>query len=162
MPVEIEAKMKIDDVTALETRLTELGAARGPDFEQTNCYFDTPDGRLRKNDQALRIRIDRRSDRAELAATMTHKGPRLPGKVKARAETELPIDNADAGRAMLEALGFVHKLNFAKRRRRWHLDGCLVEIDTLPQLGDFVEIEGPHEPAVLAVKQRLGLAFVSN
>jgi adenylate cyclase class IV len=33
-----------------------------------------------------------------------------------------------------------------------------VELDELPHLGCFVEIEGPDEQSVLAVRDRLGLA----
>ena len=49
-------------------------------------------------------------------------------------------------------------LSFEKRRETLELDGCKVELDELPHLGSFVEIEGPDEEAVLRVREKLGLA----
>ena len=49
-------------------------------------------------------------------------------------------------------------LTFEKKRTRYLLDGCRVEIDTLPYLGTFVEIEGNTDEDVLAVQDKLGLA----
>jgi len=46
---------------------------------------------------------------------------------------------------------------FEKRRHRWRLEDCLVEIDSLPELGDFVEIEGPSESRVYDVRSQLVL-----
>ncbi len=37
------------------------------------------------------------------------------------------------------------------------MDECLVELDELPQLGCFVEIEGPDEEAVMSVRDVLHL-----
>ena len=36
--------------------------------------------------------------------------------------------------------------------------GCLVELDELPDIGAFVEVEGPDEKTVFAVSESLGLA----
>ena len=38
------------------------------------------------------------------------------------------------------------------------LDTCRVELDEVPLLGTFVEIEGPTEAAIEAALERLGLA----
>ena len=63
----------------------------------------------------------------------------------------------DAAQALLEALGYAPVLTFEKRRRRWQFEGCLVEIDTLPLIGSFVEIEGPSSQQVMDARRRLGL-----
>jgi predicted adenylyl cyclase CyaB len=96
---------------------------------------------------------------------ITHKGPKIPGKLKIRPETELDAVGEDDAIALLGALGYQPLLHFEKRRDRWRLDGCNVELDMLPGLGSFIEIEGPGEEAVMAVRQKLGLAgqdLVSN
>ena len=41
--------------------------------------------------------------------------------------------------------------------RSWKLGGCTVELDELPHLGTFVEIEGPSEAAILKVRDQLQL-----
>lgn len=166
MPVEIEAKMPLRDVAVLEARLAQCGAALVTTFFEVNTYYDTPERTLRTLDQGLRLRVARQGPQAaegamgegvEEVATLTHKGPRAHGMLKSRTETEAIVADADAAADFLGALGYVAVLSFEKRRRRWQLDGCHVDLDTLPCLGDFVEVEGPDEDSVLAVRTRLGL-----
>ena len=157
VPIEIEAKMRLPDVAALEARLTGTGALRGPVIEEFNRFFDTPQHSLRSAGEGLRIRIERSSDRPEPVAIITHKGPRAPGQLKTRHETELRVDDPDGAASLLGALGFVAVLSFEKRRARWMLEDCRVEIDELPHLGHFVEIEGPAEQRVLELRRTLEL-----
>lgn len=172
MGMEIEAKMKLDDPRALEDRLAKLGAHQGRDVMETNTYFDTDAGSLRATDQALRVRVERQTHGSGLSVTVTHKGPRTPGSpgspgfpgsagdLKCRPETQLHTDHAHHAAdlaSLFEALGYRPVVRFGKRRRYWELDGCEVVIDTLAHLGDFVEIEGPSEQAVLALRDKLAL-----
>ena len=75
---------------------------------------------------------------------------------KTREEVELRVEDGDAA-LLLERLGFIPSLSFQKRRETWELEGCKVELDELPYLGHFVEIEGPAEEPILRVRERLGL-----
>jgi len=155
--VEIEAKMKVSDIAALEASLEAAGAKRVATLLETNTYFDTPAGSLKMSDQGLRIRVERNAESGRDTVTITHKGPRAQGKIKSRTETELIVADARIAAEMLAALGYVQVLSFDKRRRRWDLDGCHVDIDSLPYIGDFVEIEGPNEATVLRVRTALQL-----
>ncbi len=157
MSLEIEAKMRLTDRAAIEQQLEQLGAERGPTILEQNTYFDTDRHELKSTDQGLRIRVEQH-DGKPFRATMTHKGPRAHGQLKSRTETEVGVDNARAAAEMLAALGFFPLLSFEKRRQRWKLDGCNVEMDTLPYLGEFIEIEGPSDDAVLSVRERLGMS----
>ncbi len=162
MPVEIEAKMRLADRVALEARLAKLaadGAARFvADLLEVNTFFDTPGRDLRAADRGLRVRVEQDERTGRRQVVITHKGPRLHGPLKSRSETELVVADARTAAALLESLGFAATLSFEKRRTRYELDGCHVELDRLPHLGDFVEIEGPDDEAVLAVRRKLGLA----
>lgn len=157
MGVEIEAKMRLQDAASLEARLTALGARRGPVIDEINRFFDTPDHALRRGGQGLRVRTEKHSDKPEPDTIITHKGPQSAGELKTRPETELGVTNAADAVKLLEALGYVCTLTFEKRRRRWFLDDCQVEMDSLPDLGDYVEIEGPSEQQVLALRKKLGM-----
>ncbi len=95
-------------------------------------------------------------------AELTFKGPREPGPAKIREELELGIDDADALAQILPRLGFVEVVSYEKRRETWRLDGCEIELDELPQLGWFVEVEGPALERVQAVCDRLGLSADSS
>ena len=46
---------------------------------------------------------------------ITHKGPRLDGKVKSRSETQVRVDNAEDPVAPLTALGLVETIRFENR-----------------------------------------------
>lgn len=156
MSIEIEAKMRLTDAPAMVKRLEELGATLDADIVESNTYFDTHKGGLKSSDRGLRIRIERLAD-GNQHANITHKGPRAHGKLKSRAEHEVGIDDARAAAELLTALGYRPTMTFEKRRQRYLLDDCRVELDTLPHLGDFMEIEGKSDEAVLAVREKLGL-----
>lgn len=161
MAVEIEAKMRLHDPYAVIARLKEHGAAKRAELSETNSYFDTPEGQLKSTDQGLRTRVEvtHPGEPGEQVKTViTHKGPRAMGALKSRLETELVVDNAREAALLLGALGYHHVLSFEKRRVRYELDGCLVELDELPIIGRFIEIEGPSDAAVIAVREKLGLA----
>jgi adenylate cyclase class 2 len=157
MPVEIEAKMKVADLSAVRVRLQELGAELRGAVVETNTFFDTRDHSLLARDQGLRLRHSRDPQSLAEVSTLTFKGPRLHGQLKSREERELTVSSAKEAMGLLEALGFARVLSFQKRRESWLLDGCHVELDELPHLGVFVEIEGPSEKTVLAVRERLRL-----
>ncbi|MEM8782917.1 MAG: class IV adenylate cyclase, partial [Planctomycetota bacterium] len=126
-------------------------------FEEMNTFFDDTNGRLKTSDQGLRVRIETHDD-GDARIYVTHKGPRAHGQLKSRAETELSVSDADRAAALMGALGYHPVIAFEKRRHRFELDGCRVELDTLPRIGEFIEIEGPTEEAVMSVRDKLGLA----
>ncbi len=156
MDIEIEAKMRLSDRAGMIKRLERAGARRVGRLKEVNIYFDTAAGDLKSADQGLRVRRVQEQDGSE-HATITHKGPRAFGRLKSRAEREVDVSDARRAADLLGALGYFPVLTFEKRRERWELDGCRVELDTLPLLGDFIEIEGPDDETVLAVRKKLGL-----
>lgn len=157
MGLEIEAKMPLKDVAELETRLQKMEAKRGRNIIEINTFFDTPQSTLRSGDQGLRLRVEHEINGHSHLVTLTHKGPRAHGRVKTRSETEVRVDNAKEAARLLTALGFSPVFMFEKKRQHWTLNGCTIAIDTLPHLGDFVEIEGPSETQVMETREKLGL-----
>lgn len=158
MPLEIEAKMKVNDLDAVRRRLLAAGAGRIGQFLETNIFFDTEDRSLLAADQGLRLRINRNLESTFEQYIMTFKGPRLQGSLKTRQEQELVVTDPDAAAALLSRLGYAQVLSFQKKRESWTLDDCHVELDEMPHLGAYVEIEGPSEQAVLDLRSRLELA----
>lgn len=156
MPIEIEAKMRLDDADAIESRLEALSAVFECELLESNTFYDTAENELRAGDEGLRVRRERRVGGGE-KVVITHKGPRTHGRLKSRSESQVVVGDADAADELLQALGYHPRIAFEKRRRRWRLDGCLVELDTLPYLGGFIEIEGPNDEAVESLRERLGL-----
>jgi adenylate cyclase, class 2 len=157
MAMEIEAKMKVADLDSVRRKLKELGAVRrGKEFE-TNSYFDTSDESLQKSGKGLRIRVavDEAGSRK---AKITMKGALQQGPLKSREETEFSVSDPDAASLLLQNLGYHPTLSFEKRRESWEFQKCEVDLDELPYLGFYVEIEGPGEAPVMAARKSLGLS----
>ena len=153
--LEIEAKIRVEDLAPFEKRLTELGAPFEGEFRQHDIFFDFPDRRLMNQDAGLRLRQMRRGDQEKYL--LCYKGPRQGGPYKRRQEVEFAVEDGAAARELVRALGLENILEFAKNRRQWRLDECAVCLDHLPELGKFVEIEGPGEERIAGVLQKLHL-----
>lgn len=155
MPVEIEAKMRAPDLEWIRELLRKAGATRLGEVLETNTFFDTEDRELTAADEGLRLRR-KRSDGGEDQHVITFKGPRIQAEVKQREELEFGVTDAASVALLFRKLGYVPLLTFEKRRESWSFGACRIELDTLPQLGTFVEIEGPDEPTVLDTRRELG------
>ncbi len=158
MPVEIEAKMKVERLDPVRDRLKALGATFDGDALETNVFFDTEDRALLAGDRGLRLRVAKAVPSGEMSNTITYKGPRLHGPLKSRDERELDVANPEDAVNLLESLGYLRVLSFEKRRQSWVFGGCKVELDELPHLGVFVEIEGTNETSVMKVRETLQLS----
>jgi adenylate cyclase class 2 len=159
MAIEIEAKLSVPSHDAVRARLKELSAQRVGAVLETNTFFDTDDRSLLAADKGLRLRQAREgaTSKENPKSTLTYKGPRRHGQLKSREEIELGINGDRQLIDLLSALGFGRVLTFEKRRESWKLGGCSVELDELPHLGNFVEIEGPDDAAILKVREQLQL-----
>ena len=158
MPVETEAKMVVEDLEAVRARLGEAGATLLGRFHEINTFFDTEDRALLAGDEGLRLRINRDRETGRAENIVTFKGPLQVGALKTREEIEVTVGEPDQMAALFERLGYVRMMSFEKRRDSWKMADCKVELDELPHLGSFVEVEGPGERAVLKVRERLGLS----
>jgi adenylate cyclase class 2 len=157
MAIEIEAKMQIDDPAAMRRRLKAAGAKLAGNHLETNTFFDTPTAALRRADKGLRLRANRDARTGRTVHIVTFKGPRRPGPLKRREEIEFVVDDPRAFTEVFAELGYAATLSFRKRRQSWRLSGCKIELDELPLLGTFIEIEGPSQPKILSVRKHLGL-----
>ena len=160
MGIEVEAKIRLPGVAAaaLRDRLAAEGATLDHRLVEANTYYDTPDGSLKTADRGLRIRVEVNEVTGDRRVVLTHKGPQAQGPLKSRLETEAGIEDPRATAEVLAVLGYHATLTFEKRRARYLLDGCRVEIDQVPFLGTFVEIESTSADDVERVRGRLGLA----
>ena len=158
MSLEIELKIKIDDPAPLRDRLAACGATRVSRVAEENHIFDRADQSLYAAGCGLRVRATTDLDKpGPQAGTLTFKGEQQPGPYKARPELEVGVDRPATACAILEALAYARVFFFEKRRETWRLGDCTVELDELPRLGWFVEIEGPTEAVVTAAAETLAL-----
>jgi adenylate cyclase class 2 len=158
MAVEIEAKMKVADFSHIREKLKEQGATEKERVLETNTFFDTDDRSLLAADKGLRLRQKKNLATNAESFIVTYKGPRQRGEVKNREELELSVASGKDAFALLDKLGFHRILTFEKKRESFLLDGCEIELDEVPHLGTFVEIEGPREDQILKLREKLGLS----
>jgi adenylate cyclase, class 2 len=142
-PMEIEVKFKVADHEPVRERLRQLGATRVSRVLETNHIFDDAARSLLARRRGLRIRSCRDDEDGSISGMLTYKGPPIASAAKQRVEIETSIGNSDAARRILEALGYVEVISFQKRRETWRWQDVLVELDELPQLGLYLEIEAP-------------------
>ncbi len=164
---EIEAKYRFCDHRRLRVALVRNGAAFIGAVVQRDTYFDTPGGRLREAECGLRLRVSAApsphgGDEAgggDESGIITWKGPsEKDRRFKVRTEVEVSVDSAVAAVRLLEGLGFEKVFVLEKRRATYRFGGCLVELDTLPLIGDFVEIEGPDRRSIAKAADAIGIA----
>ena len=156
MAIETEAKFRLADPQAMRQRLLAAGGEPLGIVLENNTFFDTPQGDLRRADCGVRSRTAETTAGGRWAS-MTYKGPRREGPLKVRPEHEIAIDSPDAARAILAGLGYQPTISFEKRRESFALGPARVEIDELPELGWFMEIEADDEAAVQAAREKLAL-----
>ena len=146
---EVELKVPLVEVAAVEGALGRLAARARPSIEQVDIYFSHPSRDFAATDEALRLRREGR------AVAITWKGPRLGVGAKTRREIELPLagtDHPEGGSGtlaawceLLESLGFCRVREVLKRRRpaaiTWRGSAIEAAIDTVAGLGDYLELE---------------------
>ena len=166
MGLEIEAKFRVADPSALAAKIASLGWAEAEHAasKEEDLYFQGMGRDFRQTGEALRIRVQNGVPR------FTYKGPVNYSEegVKVREELEMEIPDAKPSEAQrfLEALGFqpmvaVHKLRRSFRNlENW--PGFLITLDEVKDLGSFAEVEflsdGNGSDTVFAAKKVADLA----
>lgn len=138
MPDEVELKFALAAPRVLRTRLRRLGfRIRRPRTRETNWLFDDARRSLRAAGKLLRLR------RAGHLWLLTAKGPRRPGLLKRRAESQTSVANGPACRALLELAGLTVTGSYTVTRTLLHKPGeagALAWDETAR--GPYLEIEG--------------------
>jgi adenylate cyclase class 2 len=140
---EVELKFRAEH-EALRDRLAELDATDVGTVVQKDTYFDAPDRDFASTDEALRIRHETGEGRGE-TVFLTYKGPLVDEQSKTRTEAETAVDDESAMRSILTGLGYDAAATVSKERDQYVIDECLVTLDAVKGLGEFVEIERHQE-----------------
>jgi predicted adenylyl cyclase CyaB len=141
--VEIEVKIRIDDIDSLKEKIVNLDARLEKErYSEENTLFDFSTQTLTKKQQALRLRT------AGKKTFLTFKGPpEKSRKFKIRKEYETEVKNEKQIRKILKSLGFIPVFIYNKFRtvyRKKNLKICLDETS----IGNFMELEGERNEIV--------------
>jgi adenylate cyclase, class 2 len=104
-------------------------------------------GWLRLRDEGRRITMTYKQTTSDVSAIDTI------------LEAEIQVNDFQAAKALLEAMGFEALRYQENYREEWKLGQVTLDIDTWPGLSTYVEIEGPGEDAVRSTAEALGFDF---
>lgn len=133
--IEVEIKIKIDDLQELDRKLRSIGAECIEEHEEIDTYYQHPCRDFRETDEALRVRI--RNSNVKL----TYKGPKLSTMMKTRKEFEVSVSDFKNIDAMLKALGFKEVAKIRKHRRFFIYNDFKITLDSVNELGYYIEVE---------------------
>jgi len=155
---EIEVKFLDIDPKETQKKLKNIGANKIGEFFLRWKTFDYPDWRLDKDGAWIRLR-----DEGDGKTTLTFK-KRLGMKSregdvndKGMEEIEIYVSDFNKTALMFEKFGFIEKHYAEKKRIRWEKDEIEFDIDTLPELNPYLEIEAPSWDKIDIAINLLGL-----
>jgi adenylate cyclase class 2 len=165
---EVELKVRADH-GPVRRRLSALDAEPLGTVEQADTYYGHPVRDFAETDEALRIRretcggdgqgeagadadghgetgadVDGASG-ADVRTLVTYKGPLVEDESKTREELETGVEDGETMAAVLAELGFEAVETVEKTRERYRVDGYTVTLDTVEELGEFLEVETQAE-----------------
>lgn len=150
--IEIEAKFRCEDKDAIVALAKRLGFTTQKQKEHVDRYLlvnrKNPDGTR----DYLRIREDVRSGRCSLDFH------RVISALETR-ENEITIENGDDAESLFNGLGYEVRCVVQKVREEYHKKRTIITIDTVKNLGCFVEVESDSEKELRKTVDLLGLAF---
>ena len=133
--LEIEIKAYCDDHALVADELIGMGAQYVGKVTERDMYLNHPARDFKKTDEALRIR------QSDGMAILTYKGPRIGSISKTRIEQEVHVSDYSSLLAVLEYLGFSKAGAVVKVRQKYNLNDIEISLDTVEDLGTFVELE---------------------
>ena len=143
MKYEVELKFRIEDLPKIEGQIRSLGSIEQSVVTHIDRYFNHPSRDFRQTDEAFRIRsVGHRN-------CVTYKGAVIGSVAKTRHEIEVGIadgeENAGQFAEIVQHLGFRFVREVRKTRRsfslNWNQRTYELALDSLPSLGDFLEVE---------------------
>jgi len=137
--IEVEVKASVKDFIVVREKLKKIGAVKIKKEHQMDAYYNAPHKDFGETDEALRIREI--PEDGEKRIILTYKGAKLDNVSKTRNEIEVDVSDAENTALILENLGFRRAATVKKDRDIYHLDKFIVTLDTVYDVGNFVEIE---------------------
>ncbi|MFX1520379.1 MAG: CYTH domain-containing protein [Promethearchaeota archaeon] len=165
---EFEIKLAADGrIKEIKEQLHKLSFTQSKDVIQFDYYYDVGNRKLYEKDERLRIRLEYTPSKELIYCQWTWKGPRPTKNTDLREDhsIDIPVDQAEDLRTILEKLGFKVLVAFRKVRTRHErsLDDVEIEFDEevvlihggkeIP-MGSFLQVSLESElPEDLSVKE---------
>ncbi|MGV8163033.1 MAG: class IV adenylate cyclase [Candidatus Nanoarchaeia archaeon] len=134
---EVELKILEINIKDIDKRIISLGGNKKGKFLIKSAFFDFPDGRIKKNKELLRLRTV--GDKVELVYKQNSHNEHY---FKVCDEHQVELDSFENAELLLAALGLKKIRYYEKYRTSYTLKDLKIEIDELPGVPAFLEIEG--------------------
>lgn len=139
--IEVEVKIPLKDIKDTEQRLINAGFSQVSMIRERDIYFTSEFHDFKALDEAMRIRTIEDCYWGGQTSVITFKGAKLDKISMSRPEYETSVGDDKTAIHILESIGFksvpaVDKLR--KILKRDNIEACL---DTVTNLGDFLELE---------------------
>ena len=134
--LEIELKVQVDALGPVREQLNTRNAQFSGRIHEHDIYYNAPHRDFGTTDEALRVRYT--NDHA----VITYKGAkRAKYGLKAREELNTAVESGEVFEQILVRLGFVKTAEVNKWRENYRLGNAAISLDSVDELGTFVEIE---------------------
>ena len=134
--LEIELKVRVPSLDPVRRQLAGHNARFVGRIHEHDVYYNAPHRNFGVTDEAVRVRYTNNH------AIVTYKGAKIAASgLKAREELNTAVESGEAFEAILDRLGFTRTAEVNKWRENYQLDTASVSLDSVDELGTFVEIE---------------------
>ncbi|HJP81769.1 MAG TPA: CYTH domain-containing protein [Candidatus Saccharimonadales bacterium] len=142
-PIEYEVKFFPINLKDIQQRLQDAGASiKTPERLMRRCVFATE---ANPGMTCTYVRIRDEGNKI----TMSAKQHAANGKIDSQKEYETTVGDFETTRHILLQAGLKQTGYQENKRETWQMpDGTLIELETWPQLPNYLEIEGKSEDAV--------------
>ncbi len=157
MNIEVEIKVKIEDIEKFKIELKQL-TTYIKNKHQIDEYFTAhnEDFFAPKNPTKW-FRIRREGEKTGLHFHLAiHEG------IKHTKEYETNVENYEMMKKILEQLKFKHVVTVDKEREEYETDKLIITIDKIKDLGTFVEVEAKNKFETLEEARSACLGFIDN
>jgi len=141
--MEIEVKAKIDNVEEIRNRIKTIGGKLVFKGLIRDFSLDYENKTFQKGDYVFRIRLFENGE-----GKITFKGPKKADKrYKVREEIEVHVSDGFNAIKIFEHLGFKKVFRVDRIREIYEFKNKEVRVmlDTFPEIGSFIEVEGERE-----------------
>ncbi len=152
---EIEVKFLNINRDHLKNQIIELGGKKLFETKYRITTFDFPD--LRLNEQAAWVRLRSDGNETKLAYKQ-RQGVKAGANDSSMLEHEVKVSDFEATSEILRRIGLVEKFLEEKKRTRYELDGVELDIDEMPLIPPYLEIEATSWADIDKMIEKLSLS----
>ena len=170
-PYEVEVKLPLADKDTMKKTILQAGGVALNSEFQVDSYYDHPCRSFSKTDESVRLRHRTRTEgpttteSGQTPVELTYKGPKIDKKTKTRIEYTVYLEEngMESMSQILLNTGFKHVANISKHREFFDIDGITVTLDTVTDVGRYIEFElmADGKDGMNAARERI-LKLVEN